>query len=215
MDNFGKTVEVFSKFIDLEINFWTAMLVFILLVAGFVLIAAAIFSLHIIKNSYKTKAKILGYIKRSEEKIKNGKSVIKDNFNLVYEYTNCNGDLSIEIGSDWSDTHSQNFTGCIVPVRIAPSKNYDDIYLNISNTIQTFLLLSVLLISMSALVVYTTSKSFSFFMFILLLSLLTVFGISVSMYLHYRNSESKDKKPQSKIFSLDEIKPLEHFPNPK
>lgn len=212
MNNFEKSFSVISKFITLEINFWTACLALILLVAGLILFTAVIFSLYIIKNSYETKAKILGYIARPIEKIRDGECIIEYDYKLVYEYTNKHSQLCTEVGSDWSDTHCQYFTGCIVPVKILSSKNYDDIYLNISNTIRIFLFLGILLILMSALVVYSHIKSLAFFLLIFVLSLLIITGGVTFMYFHQKHSNSKDQKPKSKVFSFDEIKPLEEFP---
>jgi len=101
--------EILTRFIHLEINFWTGAISLVLFTSGFLLIAASIFSVFLIKNSYPTKAKILGYIHRPIEKIKDGETIIENDYKLVYEYTNPKGEVSTEIGSDWSSTHSQHF----------------------------------------------------------------------------------------------------------
>lgn len=205
--------EILTRFIHLEINFWTGAISLVLFTSGFLLIAASIFSVFLIKNSYPTKAKILGYIHRPIEKIKDGETIIENDYKLVYEYTNPKGEVSTEIGSDWSSTHSQHFTACIVPVRVYPHKNYADIYLNISNTVQIFVFLGTLLISVGALFTYTTIKSLTFFVFILFVSILCVLGLAIYMYLDHKHNDLKDQRPTSKIFTLSEIKPLEEFPD--
>ncbi len=187
----------------------------LLFLLGLILFAIGAFIAFIVIHSRITGHRITGTIigaihrTRTKTKMRDGREIkkIKHDRALIVEYTRPNGILHREMSSDGMDKNTKYKTGDNIPLLVCLRDEYDDVY---NAESKSGIIMSIIFLLIGGGLMLPVLKAFGMKKVFWLGLFVILIPVMYKIYNIFSGSgHDPQKRPKDKIFSDDEILPIE------